>query len=76
MKIYVYRNADGQQVDAIEGTDSTDCERKAAEKWGTDDHHSSFNDAPVSHPMKGPAEFAKRGLGAEPLKTPDESVED
>jgi hypothetical protein len=50
MTIYVYRNKDGRQVDAIEGTDTTDCERRAEAKWGSEEYHSSFNDAPVSHP--------------------------
>ncbi len=68
MTIYVYRSEDGRQVDAIEGTDATDCERRAEEKWGTMDYHTSFNNAPISKPATGPMDATKRGLGEAPLE--------
>ena len=68
MTIYVYRNSDGRQVDALEGSDTTDCERRAEEKWGASDFHWSFNNAPHSKPATAPLEVNKRGLGEEPLE--------
>jgi hypothetical protein len=70
MTIYIYRNDDGRQVDAIEGSDSTDCERVAEGKWGTRNYHWSFNNAPISKPAKGGPEVTKRGIGEDPLKRP------
>jgi len=52
MTIYVYSNTDGRQVDAIEGSDTSDCESKAEEKWGSIQYHWSFNNAPVSNVVK------------------------
>lgn len=49
MTIYIYDNEDGRQVDAIDGSDNADCEAKANDKWGSNDYHWSYNDAPVSN---------------------------
>jgi hypothetical protein len=67
MTIYVYRNNDGRPVDAIEGTDTSDCERRAEEKWGSESYHCSFNNAPISKPVPDAPEFTKRGLGEDPI---------
>jgi hypothetical protein len=69
MTIYVYRNSDGLQVDAIEGIDTTDCEHRAQEKWGAADFHWSFNNAPVSRPATSAPEVTKRGTGEDPLES-------
>lgn len=49
MIIYIYSNEDGCQVDAIDGIDNADCERKANDKWGTNDYHWSYANQPVSN---------------------------
>jgi hypothetical protein len=42
MIIYIYSDETGEQVDAIEGMDNADCERKANEAWGSNDYHWSY----------------------------------
>ena len=48
MTIYIYSNETGKQVDAIEGVDNAECERKADDKWGSNDYHWSYTEAPAS----------------------------
>lgn len=49
MTIYIYSNETGKQVDAIEGSDNTDCERLAQDKWGSDDYHWSYINTDTSN---------------------------
>jgi len=49
LTIYIYSNETGEQVDAIEGADNEECERRADERWGSNDYHWSYNDQPVSN---------------------------
>lgn len=49
MIIYIYSNETGKQVDAIEGADNADCERKAEDKWGSNDYHYSYSNQPVNN---------------------------
>ncbi len=51
MKIYIYSNETGRQVASIEGRDNAECERLAAEQWGSNDYHWSYNDVPVSNAL-------------------------
>ena len=53
MIIYVYSNETGRQVDAIEGIDNAECERLADDKWGSNDHHWSYSNVPVSTAVTG-----------------------
>ena len=53
MKIYVYSNETGRQVDGIEGGDNAECERLAGDKWGSNDYHWSYTDRPVSNAVAG-----------------------
>lgn len=48
MKIYIYSNETGKQVDAIEGADNDECENLASEKWDSNEYHYSYCDVPVS----------------------------
>ena len=52
MIIYIYSNETGKQVDAIEGENNRDCERKAEEKWGSNDYHWSYKDVPLSNAVQ------------------------
>jgi hypothetical protein len=52
MIIYVYRNTDGRQVDAIEGENNKECEALALEKWGGNDYHWSYSNTPVSNAVE------------------------
>lgn len=45
MKIYIYSNDTGEQIDRIEGVDNNDCEDKAAEaKWDSNEYHYAYCD--------------------------------
>ena len=49
MTIYIYDNETGYQVDAIDGEDCAECERKANDKYGINDYHWSYCDQPISN---------------------------
>jgi hypothetical protein len=49
MTIYIYSNETGKQVEAIEGRDNAECEKLAAEKWGSNEYHWSYNDVLISN---------------------------
>jgi hypothetical protein len=49
MKIFIYSNETGEQVDSIEGLGNRECEQLALQKYGCDDYHWSYVDVPVSN---------------------------
>lgn len=49
MKIYIYDNESGKQVDSYYGADNADCEQWADEHYGSNDYHWSYCDQPVSN---------------------------